>query len=254
MQTLRTLLSISLALTQTVLGSSFTEAPRLSGRYCGVAKLFGLSTVSMSLDFHESERTANFVMLMGGTAYSFESGVGYAIDEDSQMTLETGNAAFNQFLMSFGMGLTPQNFNSIYLSSDDNLISTISIGGFFEITVESNKEMCRKEPASAAYISTMGLVQAIIDAAAKTLVVIADGEDAARISPLGVFAYTLAEDGTFTLTQEGSSESVSFTLTQIPGVDKLLLQYQGVDKRVSLVLSNPSRSDESQGIDDMVLL
>jgi hypothetical protein len=254
MQTIKTLVAISLVLTQSVLGSSFTEAPRLSGRYCGFAKLFGFSTVSMSLDFHASERTANFVMIIGEISYSFETGVGYEIDEDSQMTLETGNVAFNQFLTSFGMGLTPQNFNSIYLSSEDTLISTITVGAFFDITVESNKQMCKREPGSVTYISTMGQVQATVDSAANTIVIVADGQDASRISPLGVFAYTLAEDGSFTLTQEGSSESVSYTLTQIPGVDKLLLQYQGADKRVSLVLSNPNREDEILGVDDMVLL
>lgn len=254
MQAIKTLVAISLVLTQSVLGSSFTEALRLSGRYCGFAKLFGFSTVSMSLDFHASERTANFVMIIGETSYSFETGVGYELNEDSKMTLETGNVAFNQFLTSFGMGLTPQNFNSIYLSSEDTLISTITVGGLFDVTVESNKQMCKREPGSATYISTMGQVQATVDAAANTLVVVADGQDASRISPLGVSAYTLAEDGTFTLSQEGSSESVSYTLTQIPGVDKLLLQYQGADKRVSLVLSNPNRGDESLGVDDMVLL
>ena len=224
--------------------AAFGEVPSLTGKYCGYTKLFGLTSISMSLDFNPNEYQAKFTMVFGDKSFSYEDGISYTLDSDLKLILENENEAFNSFLASFSIGLTARSFNTLYDATADTLNSQIKAGMLIDLKVTSNKELCRKVQETATYASKEGLIQAMVDSDSSTVVLDLSGEQTSHLSPVGVVSFILEEDGSFNVSQEGSEET-SYTLRQIPGVDKLLLQYRADEKAVSVVLSR-QREDEDE--------
>ena len=206
----------------------------MSGRYCGSRPLFGFR-FSGVLTFKGSEPLANFHFMLSERFFVFDEWISYTFDDESgALVIQEDHGGYNEFLKSFGVGLSPKKFRSNWNQATDVITSDISLPFGNKVTMLLTKEQCRLNLRSGTYRSDR--ISVLVDTDSETLVITADSR---------IPSHVVGTELKYSFDEIGSAQLMSVADGSV--VDSVRLEPVPNEPAIALVFQDGS-SNTSTGI------